>query len=295
MKKVLFLFLTATLFCTANFISCSAEGGTEIITQAATPPVVSGITIIQKPAKTAYQVNSPVSFSGLIVGASYDNGITGIIYDYTTNPEDGASFSEAGTHSVTVSYGSYTATFDVTVVEQLVGDDVYLESLSVFQKPTKSIYEQNQTLDLSGLIVLGQYSNGVNSLFLDYTTDPENGTVLDELGKKTVKINRGELSTEFTVTVVEKIVYGDLSEISVTVAEESDISIQQEEIEGGIKLSCDGDFESYSWKVNNTLVGVEKEFTLNTTELITGNYEIFLKVKDSNGSYKSATIYIQVE
>lgn len=183
----------------------------------------------------------------------------------------------------------------MTVLDQLISDDVYLESISVFQKPSKTTYEQNQAFDLTGLIVIGTYSNGLNTLFLDYTTDLENGTVLSELGTHTVTVSRGTITTTFTITVVEEIIYGNISEIKVSVADESDVEITVEDSGEFATLSVNDDFVSYEWRVNSLLVGVEKEFIFNKEERLEGVYEIFLKVKDANGLYKSATIYVQVE
>ena len=256
---------------------------------------VTGIVLVQKPAKTAYSVESPVSFSGLIVAARYGSGMTSLIDDYETDVEDGASFAEAGTYPVTISYRGFTASFDITVVEQLVSEDVYLESISIFQKPLKTTYEQHQSLDLTGLIVMGTYSNGLNSLFLDYSVSPQNGSPLTELGGNTVTVSRGSLTATFTVNVVEEIIYGKLPSITISVAEGSDISISQSRGEGFVELTAPADYESYQWKVNSSLAGVEKDFVFNTSELVKGNYQIFLKAKSSDGTYRSATIYIQVE
>ena len=254
---------------------------------------IKGISVAQNPSKKLFQVGDELDLSGLIVTAAYSNGIVGLIFDYTTEPAANSIISKSGKQSVKVSYGEFTTDFEINVVEQLVTEEIYLKSISVFQKPAKLTYEQNQTLDLTGLIVVGTYSNGINTLFADYQTSIANGTVLDELGTKTVKVKKGELEAEFSIEVVEKIIYGDIKPITVTVKDETDISIEKENIEGGIKFKVCGEYEWIQWRMNGNLAGVESEFVLNTSEIIEGNYEIFLKVKDEKGFYKSSTIYIQ--
>lgn len=53
MKKVFSLLLLTSLLC----FSCSVEPETKLVN-----PSVTGISIVQKPAKTAYSINTAVNF-----------------------------------------------------------------------------------------------------------------------------------------------------------------------------------------------------------------------------------------
>ena len=79
-------------------------------------PVLTGIAITTPPTKTEYKVGENFDPSGMIVTASYDNGISSVVSGYTYSP---ASFETAGTTTVTISYSEVgvtkTATLTVTV------------------------------------------------------------------------------------------------------------------------------------------------------------------------------------
>lgn len=260
-----------------------------------TEAVLKEIIILQEPSKKIYTKDETLDLTGLFVGASYSDNKTSIITDYTATPAAGDQLTETGDQTVKISFGGFEASFTIKVVEQLISQEVYLESISVYQRPVKLSYEEGDAFDSTGLIVTGTYSDGLIGLISDYTLSILDGTVLSEKGTHTVTVTKGSLNSSFTFEVVEKVVYGTVSGISVTVAANSDISISQEAITNGIKLTAPEGFASYRWQVNSVTTGTEQEYILNTADLITGTYEIFLVVKDENNNYKSATIYIQVE
>ena len=216
-----------------------------------------------------------------------------IIKRYTKEEEE--ELTEAGDQTVTISFGAFETSFKIKVAEQVLSNEAYLESISVYQRPVKTSYEEGDSFDSTGLIVTGTYSDGLIGLITDYTLNIAENEELSETGTKTVTVSKDSLSTSFTIEVVEKVVYGTVSGISVTVAASSDISISQTDITNGIKFTAPEGFVSYRWSVNSVNTGNEQEYILNTKDLISGNYEIFLIAKDEKNNYRSATIYVQVE
>jgi len=86
------------------------------------PVELDSIEITDEPAKTVYMQGEALDLVGLAVTAKYSDESVGIITDYTTMPEDGATLTEIGAQAVIVSYIkdgiTKTATFDVIVSEE---------------------------------------------------------------------------------------------------------------------------------------------------------------------------------
>lgn len=255
--------------------------------------VLKDVLILQKPAKTFYERGEKLDLTGLLVGGAYSDNKTTIITDYSASPADGSELTDAGDQTVKVTFDGFEASFQIKVVEQIISNETYLESISVYQRPLKLSYEEGDVFDSTGLIVTGIYSDGLIGLISDYTVNILEGSVLSGLGTQTVIVTKGSLSSSFTIEVVEKVVYGTVPGISVTVADINDISIVQESVTNGIKFTAPDGFVSYKWQINNVTTGTEQEYILNTADLLTGTYEIFLVVKDENNFYKSATIFVQ--
>ena len=75
---------------------------------------VTGISITKLPHVTLYFMNETPDFDGLVVTADYDNDTSGEVTDYTLEYD----LSQAGTATVTVSFGGQTAQFPLTVTER---------------------------------------------------------------------------------------------------------------------------------------------------------------------------------
>lgn len=90
---------------------------------------------------------------------------------------------------------------------------VALSGIVVTTKPTKLTYDVNDTLDLTGMVVKGKYSDGSLTDALtdgtDFTTTPADGDTLDTAGSKMVKVEGKTdtdyegFSTSFKITVAE--------------------------------------------------------------------------------------------
>ena len=97
---------------------------------------------------------------------------------------------------------------------------VVLTGLEVTESPFKTAYVKDEVLDLDGLVVIATYSNGNTKQVLDYTTDPIDGTVLDEVGVQLVRVSYTEGGVTQTVAfnVMVNVLVSDvatLSELSV--------------------------------------------------------------------------------
>ena len=84
--------------------------------------------------------------------------------------------------------------------------EVYDVSLSISAFPDKLTYYTNENLDLSGLKVLMNKTDGTSTLLDtdDYEVLPANGTQLTESGSQVVKITSNEKTVLFVITVIER-------------------------------------------------------------------------------------------
>lgn len=153
------------------------------------------IVIKSKPNKTIYNVGDTLDLSGLMVNATYSDGVSETTLalsaaDYTVSPIDGAALNAKGVIPVTVSYTdsqfqTKTTSFDVSVRG--------LTNLGVVY-PDKMEYKVGESLDLDGLEVYANYSDGTNwdSVLLtaaDYTVTPAGGATLTTLGNQWVVVS----------------------------------------------------------------------------------------------------------
>ena len=74
-------------------------------------------------------------------------------------------------------------------------------SISVNLENVKTAYTRGEALNLTGIVVNATFSDGTSRAVHSYTTNPANGTVLDQVGEKEVVVTYKEVTTSFKVTV----------------------------------------------------------------------------------------------
>lgn len=95
---------------------------------------------------------------------------------------------------------------DHAIIGEVVTPKV-VKKIAVTTKPTKLEYAKNDTLDLTGMVVTGTYSDGDTFTIASdaYTTSPVDGATLDTAGSVTVTVTHTASSktASFKVTVTE--------------------------------------------------------------------------------------------
>ncbi len=141
---------------------------------------------------------SPPNLAGLIVTATYTDGSSATLTEYTVSVPE---ITEPGTYTAVVTVAdpedpdrTHTAEFPITTVART------LQSLTLAQLPTKRSYLQGEALDPSGLRVTAEYNDGTVTELSD-TEYSLTGYSADILGSQTVTVAGGEKTAEFTVTV----------------------------------------------------------------------------------------------
>lgn len=155
---------------------------------------IENIKIKTAPTKTEYWAGDDFDATGMIIEATYKNGTTKEITDYTI--KDGTNLKNGQT-SVTIEYEGKAATQVITVKENPV------EKIEIKKEPNKVNYVVGQNFNTEGMIVEVTYKNGKVKQVEDYTV--QDGTNL-QLNQTTVTIEyEGKTATQ-TITVVSKTV-----------------------------------------------------------------------------------------
>mgnify|MGYP002706049064 CR=1 FL=1 len=147
------------------------------------------IELTSLPSKLKYKRGESFNSSGLIVTATYDDGTVQETTSYTLFLPD---MSTAGTKTITVTCGTQTATFDITVIA--------ITKIEITTPPTKQEYRKGDTLDATGMVVSTVWTDGSKEVLTDgYTVSDLDST---ETGEKTITVTYQTFTATFTVEVV---------------------------------------------------------------------------------------------
>lgn len=134
------------------------------------PPVYGSRTLISiavttPPSKTTYEAGDAFDKTGMVVTATYDDGSTSVVKNYSVSP---VILSKDVTE-VTITYRemgvSATAKQKVTVKN-------LLKQIAITTPPDETAYEIGDTVDLSGMVVTAYYSDGSSKEVTNYTYSP---------------------------------------------------------------------------------------------------------------------------
>lgn len=157
---------------------------------------LSKIEITSEPTTTSYDQGDELDLTGISVTATYsDLSTADVTEDCTFTPADGTVLSEGGTVIVYVTYEengiTKSTSFEVTVAENV------LESITITVLPTKTSYDQGESLDLTGIVVTANYAGDITSRC---TFIPANGDTLSDVGTQAVTVAYSEKGVTKTAT-----------------------------------------------------------------------------------------------
>lgn len=153
-------------------ISGSPWGATGTVTWLS----ISGIEITTPPARTEYQKGDTLDISGMVVSIVWTDGSKEVLADgYTVSDLDS---TETGEKTITVTYQTFTATFNVTVVADTAG-------IRISHYPNKVYYKIGETLDTTGLTVAKYRADGTEVEITGYTVSELDSSTS---GSKTVNV-----------------------------------------------------------------------------------------------------------
>lgn len=149
------------------------------------------LKITTPPTKTEYKEGQNFDKTGMVVEATYKDGTTKIISDYTI--ENGNNL-KADQTQVTIYYGEKTIEQPITVIPNP------LMKIEITKAPNKTKYVVGENFDKTGMVVTGTYQDETTQEILDYTI--ENGNNLTK-GQTDVTIKYGEKTAKQAITVEE--------------------------------------------------------------------------------------------
>ncbi|SDZ46829.1 Ig-like domain (group 3) [Evansella caseinilytica] len=191
-----------------NTITIHYNGQTKTIDLTIMELQVTELDIKYFPAKMTYYKGDTFNPQGFVVVANYENGFTfaelaSDQYTFLIEGEDITSeyvFESAGQVEITVrstETPETTASFEVTV------SDAEMKELKIRQAPVKTLYFLGDTLDLAGLSLYANYSDGqaVRLMAGEFQVSSLDTTTP---GEREVTLFHKGVSTSFVVTVKEK-------------------------------------------------------------------------------------------
>ena len=161
-------------------------------------PKMESLTIATPPNKTVYKSGETFDPTGMVVVANYGEGLMANVTGYTVSP----SVLTDGVSEVVITYTegriTKTATVSVTVKKVLV-------SIAITTQPDKTVYQYQESLDPTGMVVTATFSDGSAAAVLDYTYPTTN---FSTLGRQVMKLEYTyegvTKSTDLVVTVQGK-------------------------------------------------------------------------------------------
>lgn len=172
---------------------------------------LTGIAVTSNPTKVDYIVDDEFDATGLVVTASYNNNTTKEL-NANEYQISGADFSTPGEKTITITYEGQTATFVVNVVAPVILTDI------VVTAPSKATYEIGEALNLEGLVVTANYSDGTNRV-LNADEYQLSDVDLSVAGEKVIMVTFEGKTASFVINVnapapVESSVSGDTSSVA---------------------------------------------------------------------------------
>lgn len=195
--------LSGTLTVGESTLTISYKGQTTTVIVNVEAAIPTGIvaTYTQGEAIVYETASLEALKDSLVVKQTFSDGTETTIDDYTLSGS-----LTAGQSTLTVTYGSYTATFTVNVTA------VEIVSIAAAYTQDGEVYK-NATLDSlkSGLVVTATYNNNETGVITDYTLS---GTLA--IGESTITVTAGEATATFTVNVTAEVISLAKTDINLT-------------------------------------------------------------------------------
>ena len=157
---------------------------------------VTGISVKTTPSKTSYVVEEELDLTGGVITVSYEDGTTtevNMTSDEVT--ATGYNSNQLGNQTITVSYEGHTATFNVTVRNEV-------REIGIASAPTKTTYIRGEELELAGGVISVTYVDG-STENVDMTSEEVEVTGYNstQLGTQTITVSYEEHTAQFEVEV----------------------------------------------------------------------------------------------
>ena len=150
---------------------------------------VVSLKIKTPPTKTEYKEGQRFDRTGMVIEATYKDGTTKVINDYTITDEKSL---KDGQTEVSIVYGN------ITIKQEIIVTPNPLVEIKVKQAPNKTKYVEGQDFDKTGMIIVGIYQDGEEYEIENYNIS--NGKGLNkEQSYVTIEYNGKDVKQEITV------------------------------------------------------------------------------------------------
>jgi hypothetical protein len=214
-----------------------------------TMPALQSITVTMLPAKTGYSTGELLDISGLVVIGTYSDGPTRREAVTLANIT-GYDAAVPGTQTLTITINGKTASFTVTVT------DPVLVNIAITGIPAKTVYSRGESLDISGLVVTGFYSDGsfrAEAVTLANVSGYNAGSV----GTQTLTVTINGKATSFTVTVKSgPVVTINLDDRPIPIDGMPEGIVLSRTGMENVLLTISGDYTGYAWYLNDNAAPV---------------------------------------
>ena len=160
--------------------------------------ILTGITILTQPTRTVYEAGEYFDKSGMVVQATYEDGDTSIVKNYTYSP----IILKKNTTQVVITYRENgigkTAEVPITVSN-------ILKNIVITTPPNNTDYAVGETFNSSGMEVKAYYSDGTSKFITTYTCAP---TTISSVNDDEITVSYTE--DNITKTAVQAITVGDV-------------------------------------------------------------------------------------
>lgn len=153
---------------------------------------ITGISVTTLPNKTTYYQKELFDSTGMVVTVTTNTGDSIETTDYEVSGFDSET---AGTKTITITAGTASTTFEVTVSEES------LTRISVTTMPSKTEYHINGTFDPTGIVVSASTSDG-NTVTLNSNQLEYSGFDSSSPGSKTITVSYNGLTAIFDITIM---------------------------------------------------------------------------------------------
>ena len=156
----------------------------------------ASIEMKSNPTKVEYRYNEELDLAGAKINLVKENGDKTEV-DVTAEMVSGYNKQTLGEQTVTVTYLTFTTTFQVTVVD-------YITGITLKSAPTKVVYEQGDELALAGAVITVTKASGATE-DVNVNATMVTGYNNAQLGEQTLTVTYQGFTATFTVTVNEKV------------------------------------------------------------------------------------------
>lgn len=169
----------------------------------------TGIAVTTPPTKTTYTAGERLDLAGIVITANFSDRTTKDITAECTFTSSAGAVIYEDTKQIQIAW-TWERTITYTAIQAITVYRV-LQSIAITTKPTKLNYYKRETLNLAGMVATATFTSGRKEIVTaSCTTNPIAGTILTDLGSKTVTISYTERgvtkTTSFAVSVSVKIV-----------------------------------------------------------------------------------------